>query len=187
MSFIAAAIGVASLATAVTGGVLSYKGGQANQASQQAALADQQALEQQREKAMNLDAMRRQRSIVRQAQAARSQSLAVATNQGAGGGSGPAGAYAGVTAQAGNASVAIQQNQDIAKTEFGINAATTGYEMNSTKAGGSMALGSGLTSLGGAIASNAGTETKIGTQLSSGFKSWFGGSSSFGAQQPEDI
>lgn len=148
-----------------------YQGQKAQAGYNQQVLKGQQDLEAQNQQAMNLDAMRRQRSLVRQGQAARAQSTAVATNQGAGGGSGLAGSYGGISGAVTGAEASTSQSQQIGAAKFGINRDITQAQIGASQAGTQAAFGSGLASFGGALASSAGSIAKIGSFGFAGSKS----------------
>jgi len=121
----------------------------------------QEKAESARQKAAELDALRRRRAAVREMQMQRSVALSNATAQGAAEGSGLAGAQAGISAQGNTNIVGIDQQQQLGNQVFSANrqaqrAATFG------------ATAEGLTSLGGALVKNAGTISSIGTSIFSG-------------------
>lgn len=173
MSFVAVAIGVGAvgLGTQAYGMYEQYQGQKAQAGYNQQVLKGQQDLEAQNQQAMNLDAMRRQRSLVRQGQAARAQSTAVATNQGAGGGSGLAGSYGGISGAVTGAEASTSQSLQIGAAKFGINRDITQAQIGASQAGTQAAFGSGLASFGGALASSAGSIAKIGSFGFAGFGS----------------
>lgn len=71
-----------------------------------------------RQNQMNLDAVRRKRDIIRQAQVAQANATAVANNQGAGQSSALQGALAGISGQAGTNLLGVSQNQEIGNKMF---------------------------------------------------------------------
>lgn len=113
------------------------------------------AAEAEREKQMNLDAMRQRREIAKNAAMAHATALATATNQGAQFGSALPGAYGQIAGQAGNQFVGVQQNQQIGQNIFKDN-------MNYYNASVFTDIGSGLQSLGGTMVNNAGTFSRVG-------------------------
>lgn len=141
---------------AAGGAYMSYqaaqKAGDANQGiAQQEMLADKQ-----REKQMELDARRKMLETVRTAQRTRSLALSTATSQNAQLGTGLLGGYGQISGQTGNDYLGISQNLEIGHNIFDINAQINMYKMQLAQASTQAALGSGLTSLGGAFLS-AGT------------------------------
>jgi hypothetical protein len=78
-------------------------------------------MEAERQKAMELDAKRQQREIIRNQQRARSIALASATAQGARFGSGLQGGYGQISGQSNVNALGIQQNLDIGRNMFNLN------------------------------------------------------------------
>ena len=112
-----------------------------------------------REAQMNLESQREKRSIVRQANIARAAALTSAESQGAQAGSGLAGGLGQITAQAGSAATAVNQNQQLGTGMFAAN--------RMISSGNTMAsIGSGLSSLGGSLFQN---NDKLGRLGSYGF------------------
>lgn len=109
-----------------------------------------------RQKAADLDALRRKRAAVREMQMQRSVALSNATAQGAEAGSGLQGAMAGITGQGNTNIVGINQQQQLGNQVFSAN-------RQASSAASFGATGEGLTSLGGALVRNAGTIASIGT------------------------
>ena len=128
-------------------------------AANQAAKASQRA-EKLRERQMELESNRQRRQIVRNMIRARSQALATTTAQGASGGSGLSGAYGQIGQQGGENLVGVNQAQQIGAGIFKANRDIAGAESLA-------AFGGGLSSLGGAIFSNAEGIGRIGTFLTS--------------------
>jgi hypothetical protein len=148
MAAVTTAIAVGSLAVAGAGAAISYSA-QKKTASAQSAQASAQnkasakvaKITQQQEKlrktAMNLEATRQQRTLLRQAQLARANSVNNAANAGSGYGSGLPGAIGSITGQAGAQSTSIFANQQAGNENFDLNAqiaAITG-QANTTSAG----------------------------------------------------
>lgn len=71
-----------------------------------------------RQAQMNLDAERRKRDVIRNAQVAQANATAIAYNQGAGNSSALAGAKSGITSQANTMKVGIEQNQELGNSLF---------------------------------------------------------------------
>jgi hypothetical protein len=164
----------ASTAVSVGGAYLQYKG---NKKQSEAAMQGAQAEQNQealRRQAMELDARRRQREVIRTQQRFRSQALAAANNQGAQFGSGLQGGYGQASGQSGVNATGISQNLEIGRGIFDQSAIISQSRFNSARAGGTLALGQGLSSLGGAMMSvlpevrslsggyNSGTLTMLG-------------------------
>jgi hypothetical protein len=111
-----------------------------------------------RERQMNLESMRQRRQAVRNAIKARSVALSSATSQGATGtgSSGIAGGLGQIASQGADNVRSVNNAQEIGKGIFDANA-------DYATAGGQMAMGQGLSSLGGALVNNAGQIGQIGT------------------------
>lgn len=101
-----------------------------------------------REAQMNLESRRERRNIVRQAALARASAVTSAQSQGAQDGSGLQGGLSQITSQAGNATVATNQNNQLGSAMFGAN--------RMISSGNTMAsIGSGISSLGGSLVQNS--------------------------------
>lgn len=164
------------IATAVAGFATQMNASSRMASAQKDEIAQQQAIEAQRKKQMELEAHRQQLQILRQSQRARAVSLATATNQGAAFGSALQGAYSGESGATNSQLVASNQNLEIGTNIFGYNSQLSNDRIAYAGAQSNYATGQGLTSLGGALISNAST-------LNSGFnsaKSSFTNAMSFG-------
>lgn len=111
-----------------------------------------------RQKAANLDALRRKRAAIRDMQMQRSVALSNATAQGAEGGSGLQGAMAGITGQGVNNITGIDQQNQLGNQVFAAN-------RQASRAASRGATGEGLVSLGGALVKNAGTISSVGSSM----------------------
>lgn len=104
--------------------------------------------EQLRQAQMNLESRREQRNIIRQAALARAAAVSSANAQGAQDSSGLQGGLSQITGQAGSASLATNQNQQLGTAMFGAN--------RMISSGNTMAsIGSGISSLGGSLVQNS--------------------------------
>lgn len=140
-------IGVVGLGISAAGTVAGVVG------QQQQAAASKRA-EELRQRQMNLDAQRQKRDLIRRAAVAQATATAAAEAQGASGGSALQGALGEIGGSTGRAVTAVNQNQEIGNGIFDAN--------KKYAEGGSLAsLGSGISSLGGALVSNAGVFGKI--------------------------
>lgn len=167
---------VGGLALGAAGAVMQYQGQKQAQAGQQEALnlqqqnyQKQQAIQEQQ---MNLDAERRTRQIVRAQASARATALAATTASGAQFGSGLAGAYGGISGQGNENLLGLNQNRELGTQAFASNIATSNGMIGAYR---SMAAGSGMgllggamTSLGGMVLNNEGVINRVGTYFSSG-------------------
>lgn len=178
MATLSTIILAAGLGLSAAGAGISYVGQQrAQKATAEAAnanLAQQREIERQRRRQMELEANRARRNTVRQAIAARSQAMALAANRGVGSGSSVLGGVEGsIAGREGNNVLAINQNAEIGGRIFDINSQYSGVIGNayrSAASGNTMAsLGSGFTSIGGAMMQNNVTLAKVGTSLGNVF------------------
>lgn len=159
LTTIIAAVGIAA---GIAGTAVSYMGAQEQADANKKMQAEQKKQEALRQQQMNLEAMRKKREIVRQANFARASSLSTATNQGGAESSGFQGALATISGNAGRGSLATSQNQQLGNDMFASNARMAGF-MGQAQSGASMAsMGSGISSLGGALTQNAGTISQVG-------------------------
>lgn len=159
ISAIIAAVGVAA---SIAGTAVSYRASQQQVKAQKQLVAAQQSAENSRQQQMNLDATRKKREIIRQAQVARAAAVSTANAQGAGDTSALAGAEGAISGQSGVNYLGVAQNQQIGNDIFSANASAGAARMKEADAGGLSGLGSGLGSLGGALVKNSGTIARIG-------------------------
>lgn len=167
MPAVSTLIAAAGLGLAAGSTYMSYKSSQqANQANQQA-IAAQQKAEELRKEQMDLDATRRRREILRQSVAARSASLAVTTSQGAAyeGGSALPGSYGSISGRTNVNAAGVNQNQEIGTGIFQAHAEQLTAYRAAANAQSQQAMWQGLSSLGSALISNAGTIDKVGTYM----------------------
>lgn len=121
-----------------------------------------------RQQQMQLEAQHQRRQSVREAILARSMSLSIGTSQGAQYGSGVAGAMGQATAQGVENQNLSAQGEILGSRVFAANRA---YFDATARGQRGMALGQGLSAIGGALVSNAGTINQLGqyyTQRPSG-------------------
>lgn len=161
---IAAIVGAAS---AVAGaGISGYAAVESSNANRKQ-MAAQRRAEEARRQQMNLDATRRRREMLRQAQVARAQAVSTASNQGASEGSGLAGALGQIEGQTGSNILGLNQNQELGNRIFDANALASTYAQQAASANAFGAVGSQLQSLGGSLIKNEGLINKFGTYFSS--------------------
>ena len=157
-----AAVGLAVSAVGVGASVY----GSVQQGKAQSKMAEEQKKQEAlRKQQMNLEAMRRKREIIRQSQMAQAKSLATATAQGGAESSGFAGALGTISGQAGGATLATNQNQEIGGAMFDSNARMAGLMGASAGAGTIASAGNGLGSLGGALINQSGTISRVGSAM----------------------
>ena len=149
---IAAGVGLAA-----GGAYMQYEASKDAKNAQQQILQQQQQQEALRQKQMELEARRRTLQQIRQAHVARATALTAATNQGAGFGSGLQGGYGQISGQANTNLLGINQNLELGRQNFSLNAGITQSRMDLSNAQSSAALGSSLSSLGGQLVTNAST------------------------------
>lgn len=104
------------------GTAVAVEGARAQAAAQKREIDLEFQVEAQRKKAMELDARRSIREIIRTQQKATALAVATGVNQGADAGSGVAGGIAGVMGQSGVNQLGVTQNLGIGQTIFGLNA-----------------------------------------------------------------
>lgn len=177
----AVAAGAGAVA-AGAGAYMNYAGAKKTAAAMKAqaaandkALALQQQIEDKRQQAMNLDASRRKRALIRQAMQARAMALSTANAQGAAnaGSSALPGAFAGIEGQMNFNGLGVAQNQSIGNDIFGLNRGVGAAYREAARAGSNTgatmsAAGAGLSSLGGAFLTNAGTIGRVGATVFGG-------------------
>ena len=161
---IAAIIG-AGAAVAGTG-IAAYATIQSGNAQRKQMKAQEQA-EAARRQQMNLDAIRRRREMIRQAQVARATALSTAENQGASEGSGIEGALGQISGQTGSNILGSSQNQELGNRIFDANALASTYAQQASNANSMAAFGGQLQSLGGTLVKNEGIFQKFGTYFGS--------------------
>ncbi len=154
MAAFTTALAVAGIGLSAAGAYENYQGakGQAAASKQMAELEMRQ--EAVRKQAMELQAKRQSMEVVRNAQRARSLALTNATAQGANQGSGLVGGYGQISGQTGVNLLGISQNLSFGAQMFDLNAQISQQKMAYADAGSKMALGSGLSSLGGTLLNN---------------------------------
>lgn len=148
MAAISTIIAGVGLAAGAAGAAVQYSG-------QRKAAKGQERAERIREAQANLESQRERRNIVRQTLLARAQATSNAASQGAMEGSGIQGGYGQLQGQGGNAIVANTQNQALGAGMFAANRQISAGQTQAS-------MGSGLSSLGGALVSNSDTLGRIG-------------------------
>lgn len=149
-------VGAIGLAVSAAGTVIGYSAQQKMIAQQTAA---SKKAENAREQQMQLDSANRRRQSVREAIVARSMGLAAGVNAGAQYGSGVAAATGQAIAQGAQNQQVTNSSQILGSRVF---AANREYFDATQRGQAGMALGEGLSALGGAIVNNAGTINQLG-------------------------
>lgn len=146
----------------VAGLGLSIFGQSAAKDAQKKQLALQQQQNEERKQAAQLDALRRNREIIRQGVAAHAFAKATATSEGANFGSGLAGAYGGISGRSGVNASGVNQNLGFASNIFALQGGINAAQIAQANAQGISSIGSGLSSLGGALAQNYAQINRLG-------------------------
>lgn len=159
-------IGV-GIAASVAGTAISMKGAHDSSKAQQQQTQLEMQADAQRRQAMELDAHRRMLEATRNQQRARSMALTNASGQGAILGSGLQGGYGQISGESNTNLVGLQQNLGIGENLFGINSQISGTKIEQSQAGAMMAMGSGISSLGGALINGATAFNRLSTPSAS--------------------
>lgn len=149
------------LALSAAGGLTSFFGQSKKAEADQAATAAQQRAENLREQSMTIDADRKRREFIRQGQIARAQALTVATSQGAAQSSGLQGAYGQIGGQTDWNILGVNEQEEIGHGMFQANRDLLQARSQGAEADSQIALGKGISSLGGALVSNMGAIGRI--------------------------
>lgn len=120
-------------------------------------------------KAMEIDARRRTLEMVRNNQKARSLAQTSATAQGSQFGSGLQGAYGGIAGQSETNVVGVNQNLEIGRNIFGFDTQISQDRIADAGFQSQMNQGQGMSSLGGSLMNSSGKLGQMGQSLSNGF------------------
>jgi hypothetical protein len=162
MCISASVIAAVGVAASVAGSGAAIYGAYQQGENMEKVQAEQKKQEGLRQQQMSLEAMRKKREIIRQSTLARATSLSTATNQGGAESSGFAGALGTISGAAGRSSLATSQNQELGNDMFASNARMADF-YGAAQSGATIAsMGSGVSSLGGALTKNAGTINQVG-------------------------
>ena len=142
------------LALSVLGAAKQASAAKQYQKGQEAAIAAQTRAEELRKRAMEIDAARRRREMIRQAMIARSQALTVATSQGASKGSGLQGAFGQISGGLAFGLEGVNQQEGIGQGLFAANVDLLNAKRMQAGAETSSTIGKGISSLGGTLISN---------------------------------
>lgn len=119
-------------------------------------------------KAMEIDARRRSLEVVRNNQKARSLAETSATSQGAQQGSGLQGAYGGISGQSNTNELGITQNLEIGRNIFGFDSQISADRIQDASYQSQMNEGNAMSSLGGSLMGSAGKIGQMAQSFSSG-------------------
>ena len=153
---------IAGFAMSAAGTGMGFSASKKTEAANEQAIAAQQKAEAIRMKAMEFDASRRRREIIRQAQIARSYALATGVNQGASKGSGLQGAFGQILGKAGFDLEGVEGQLGFGREMFAANTELLAARRAGASADTQKATAQGLTSLGGQIISNLGAIDRLG-------------------------
>lgn len=152
---------VTGLALSAAGTAISFTGAQKQAEAQKHGIEAQQRAEATRQRAMQLDAARQRREIIRQSVLNRSQAQNTATEQGAQFGSGLGGALSQVSGQSGYNLQGVNQAETLGGYQFQAHQEQLQANKEGAAAGTQAAVGSGLSSLGGALTKNLGSINRL--------------------------
>lgn len=153
-----AAVGAAA---AVGGTVASMQAQSRQRDASEDAQREQERINRLQENRANLEASRRRRLLLRQAQIERAQSLAVSTAQGATGSSGQAGAMSSAVSQGQSNITAVNQGQEIGGQIYSATGRIGAANRRMADAGSNLATAQGIRSLGGTVYQNAETFSRV--------------------------
>ena len=148
MAAVSTIIAGVGLGLSAAGSIVSYNAQKKRDAAEQKA-------ERSRQKAMNLDAQRKKRAIIRDMQVARATALANATAQGGAESSSLQGGFAQISGQGNTNLVGVEQQQAIGNTIFAAN-------RQASKASSQYGIGQAITSIGGQLIENRQEISRIG-------------------------
>jgi hypothetical protein len=147
---------IGGLALGAVGAVMQYQGQRRQAEAQERGIRAQQRAEASRQRQMEIESQRRRREIIRQGVLARSQATAAAVSSGAQFGSGLPGALGGITNQQAFNTQGVESASQIGGDIFAANQQTLSARRDEARAGGQIAMGSGISSLGGAVSRGLG-------------------------------
>lgn len=148
-------MGIGALGS-IIGGIGGMMSSSAISAEQMRIAALERQAEEQRHKAMVLQARRQSTEIMRNQQRANAMALNAATNQGAQLGTGLQGGYGQISGQTATNLAGVNQNLEIGNNMFEINKQISNSKMQIAQLGGEAAMWQGVSSLGGSVMKMAG-------------------------------
>lgn len=157
----------------VSGAITSFVGASQQQAANADAVAAQQRAEAARFKAMKIDADRRRRQLIRQAQIASAQALATGVAQGASKGSALPGAYGQIAGQLGFGLTGVNQQEALGTELFAANQQLLQAKLAGASAATTSALGQSFTSVGNTIIGNLDKIGRVGDYATGQFNNLF--------------
>lgn len=156
LPFVAAAVGL----SVIGAGISMFGASSANSAQKNIAKLEMQA-EEQRKKAMELDASRRRMEVLRAGQQASSLAVSRAANQGASSSTGIFGGLAQIAGRTGFNTLGIDQNLMIGRNMFGINQKISQQKMELADAQMWSSIGSSISGVGSSIMGNLGGISRL--------------------------
>jgi hypothetical protein len=150
-------IALGSLAVTAVGSFFGMSGTSDAAKAQQQQVALEEKIQKQQEEQMALVAQRLKLQEVRNAQIATSEARSRSVTQGAQAGSVVPGAMGQISGQESTNIVGLQENYTIGRNMYGLTYQLDQAKIAEANAKSTMALGQGLTSLGGAMSANLGT------------------------------
>jgi hypothetical protein len=150
-TFAGGAGGLFSVGASIYGGIEGSEAANKKYQSELAIAQNEQLANQQRRLAMELNARRSQRQVVRTAQQASANALSAATNQGAQFGSGLQGGLAGVSAQSATAQEGIYQNLQIGEKLFDYDQNINAAKLQAAQAETQMSEAQGFMNIGKSV------------------------------------
>jgi len=148
-------MGIGALGS-IIGGIGGRMSSSAISAEQMRIAALERQAEEQRHKAMVLQARRQSTEIVRNQQRANAMALNAATNQGAQLGTGLQGGYGQISGQTATNLAGVNQNLEIGNNTFEINKQISNSKMHLAQLGGEANMWQGIGNLGGSVMKIAG-------------------------------
>lgn len=170
MDPISLGIGAIGLGMQLYGGISASQDAQRANQVQQDVTTQEANVNVQRQQAMELSARRQQMEVFRNTQRARAQGLNAATNQGASYGSGLQGGQAQATDQGLFNVAGINQNLQIGRNIFGLDAKISADKMQLSSIQADQITDQAWSGFGGALTKNAGTLANIGQYGAGQFK-----------------
>lgn len=152
---------IGGLVLAAAGTAVQVAGSIKSREAQKELIREQRQAEANRKAAMEIDANRRRRELIRQSIIARSRALAVTSQQGAAEGSGLGGAFAQIQGQTAFGLGGLSAQEQLGANMFESNQRAFGARGREAEAGTLSSVGTGLSSLGGAAVRSAGAFGRI--------------------------
>jgi hypothetical protein len=152
---------VGGLAATAIGSGLQFEGASAAAKASQEGIQAQQKAEALRMQAMELDASRKRREMVRMGIVAQGNAVATASNQGALFSSGLEGSKASITEQTAFNLQGVNQNLEIGRNLFGANQDLLKAKSAESSAQATTALGGGIAGLGKSLATNVSSIDRV--------------------------